>query len=76
MLEDTWHMDYMRRPEIGDSLFQGGPMWDNYPVYQTKPKTLKGEKVGLAEAIVSSILSSGKYLSVVENCKILALSSS
>ena len=36
----------------------GLPMWDNYPVFTTKPK--KEETVGLAEAITSSILSTGK----------------
>ncbi|KAI6693438.1 hypothetical protein NL676_021148 [Syzygium grande] len=33
-------------------------MWDSYPIFQTKPK--KEEKVGLAEAITSSILSTGR----------------
>lgn len=60
MLEDAFHMDYPRRSE--DSLFPGIsaglPMWDSYPVFLSKPK--KEEKVGLAEAITNSILSTGR----------------
>ncbi|KAB2619849.1 actin-related protein 9, partial [Pyrus ussuriensis x Pyrus communis] len=59
MLEDTWHMEFRRRPEMSDSLFPnmntGYPMWDGYPAFSAKPK--KEEKVGLAKAITSSILS-------------------
>lgn len=62
MLEDTWHMDFSRRSDLSDGLYpsnNGGlPMWDSYPFFQTKPK--KEEKVGLAEAITSSILSTGR----------------
>ncbi|XP_024026310.1 actin-related protein 9 isoform X2 [Morus notabilis] len=63
MLEDTWQMDFPRRTEMPDGLFPnsfnvGFPMWDNYPVFAAKPK--KEEKVGLAEAITSSILSTGR----------------
>ncbi|XP_065861767.1 actin-related protein 9 isoform X2 [Euphorbia lathyris] len=62
MLEDTWHIDYPRRPEISDSSYSGInvglPMWDNFPVFSSKPK--KEEKVGLAEAITGSILSTGR----------------
>ncbi|TMW88728.1 hypothetical protein EJD97_018189 [Solanum chilense] len=50
MLEDTWHMD-----------FPGGgayPMWESYPVFQTKPK--KEDIIGLAEAITKSILLTGR----------------
>ncbi|KAM1724116.1 hypothetical protein ACFX13_022657 [Malus domestica] len=61
LLEDTWHMEFPRRPEMSDSLFPnmntGYPMWDGYPAFSAKPK--KEEKVGLAEAITSSILSTG-----------------
>ncbi|XP_068326899.1 actin-related protein 9-like isoform X2 [Pyrus communis] len=61
MLEDTWHMEFPRRPEISDSLFPnmntGYPMWDGYPAFSAKPK--KEEKVGLAKVITSSILSTG-----------------
>ncbi|KAB2625609.1 actin-related protein 9, partial [Pyrus ussuriensis x Pyrus communis] len=59
MLEDTWHMEFPRRPEMSDSLFPnmntGYPMWDGYPAFSAKPK--KEEKVGLAKVITSSILS-------------------
>ncbi|GKU85787.1 hypothetical protein SLEP1_g410 [Rubroshorea leprosula] len=59
-LEDVW--DNPRRSDMSDSLFPGIsaglPMWDTYPVFSTKPK--KEEKVGLAEAITSSILSAGR----------------
>ncbi|XP_061990212.1 actin-related protein 9 [Rosa rugosa] len=62
MLEDTWHMEYPRRPEMSEGLYPsmnvGYPMWDSYPVYAAKPK--KEEKVGLAEAITRSILSTGR----------------
>ncbi|XP_022975057.1 actin-related protein 9 [Cucurbita maxima] len=62
MLEDTWHTEYSRRPDLPDNVYPGVnvnfPMWDTYPVYATKPK--KEENVGLAEAITSSILSTGR----------------
>ncbi|CAN1279603.1 Actin-related protein 9 [Linum perenne] len=62
MLEETWHIEYPRRPDISDSMYPGMnvglPMWDNYPIFASKPK--KEEKVGLAEAITGSILSSGR----------------
>ncbi|GKV18994.1 hypothetical protein SLEP1_g29295 [Rubroshorea leprosula] len=54
MLEDVWNMSDSQFPGISAGL----PMWDNYPVFSTKPK--KEEKVGLAEAITSSILSAGR----------------
>lgn len=61
MLEETWHTEYSRRPDLPDNVYPGVnvnfPMWDSYPVYATKPK--KEENVGLAEAITSSILSTG-----------------
>ncbi|XP_059274854.1 actin-related protein 9 isoform X2 [Lycium ferocissimum] len=50
MLEDTWQMD-----------FPGGgayPMWESYPIFQTKPK--KEDIIGLAEAITKSILLTGR----------------
>lgn len=63
MLEDTWNIDYARRPDIPDPFYPGAnigyPMWDSYPIFQTKPK--KEETIGLAEAIVSSILSTGRF---------------
>ncbi|PON98718.1 Actin-related protein [Trema orientale] len=62
MLEDTWQMEFPRRTEMPDGLFPavhvGLPMWDSFPIFATKPK--KEEKVGLAEAITSSILSTGR----------------
>jgi actin-related protein 8 len=51
MLEDTWNMEY-----AGGNAGVG--IWDSYyPVYPTRLK--KYDNVGLAEAIVSSILSTG-----------------
>ncbi|KAL6650446.1 hypothetical protein ACP70R_009371 [Stipagrostis hirtigluma subsp. patula] len=54
MLEDTW--------QTSDSLYQGGNgglgMWDSYPMFPTRLK--KFDNIGLAEAIVSSILSTGR----------------
>ncbi|KAF4380509.1 hypothetical protein G4B88_011755 [Cannabis sativa] len=62
MLEETWQMEFPRRSEMQDGFYPavhaGLPMWDNYPVFANKPK--KEEKVGLAEAITSSILSTGR----------------
>ncbi|XP_050374907.1 actin-related protein 9 isoform X2 [Argentina anserina] len=62
VLEDTWHMEYQRRPEMSDGLYPsmnvGYPMWENYPSFSAKPK--KEEKLGLAEAITRSILSTGR----------------
>lgn len=62
MLEDTWHLDFPRRSDISDGLYPGMnvglPMWDTYPVFTARPK--KEEKVGIAEAITSSILSTGR----------------
>lgn len=64
ILEDTWHMEFSRRPEMSDGLYPsmnvGYPMWESYPVFAAKPK--KEEKVGLAEAITRSILSTGRFL--------------
>ncbi|CAI0559176.1 unnamed protein product [Linum tenue] len=62
MLEETYHIEYPRRPDLVEGMYPGMnvglSMWDNYPIFSSKPK--KEEKVGLAEAITSSILSSGK----------------
>ncbi|XP_038722899.1 actin-related protein 9 [Tripterygium wilfordii] len=62
MLEDTWNMEYPRRPDMSDGLYPGSnaslPLWESYPVFPSKPK--KEEKVGLAEAITTSILSTGR----------------
>ncbi|KAK4482806.1 hypothetical protein RD792_009976 [Penstemon davidsonii] len=60
MLEDTW--DFPRRPDMSDGYYPGSsgfyPMWDNYPVFQSKPK--KQDNIGLADAITKSILSTGR----------------
>ncbi|XP_059650895.1 actin-related protein 9 [Cornus florida] len=62
MLEDTWHMEFPRRTDMSDGFFpgiNGGlPMWDSYPVFETKQK--KEDNIGLAEAITKSILSTGR----------------
>ncbi|CAL1411140.1 unnamed protein product [Linum trigynum] len=62
MLEETYHIEYPRRPDLVEGMYPGMnvglSMWDNYPIFSSKPK--KEEKVGLAEAITSSILSSGR----------------
>lgn len=67
MLEDTWHPEFSRRSDMSDGLFAGMnvglSMWDSYPVLPSKPK--KEEKVGLAEAISSSILSTGRHMSSI-----------
>lgn len=59
MLEDTW--DFPRRPDISDGYYAGSggffPMWENYPIFQAKPK--KQDSIGLADAITKSILSTG-----------------
>lgn len=61
MLEDTWQVEYPRRPD-GSDLYPGFnvgvPMWDSYPLFANKPK--KEENLGLAEAITKSILSTGR----------------
>ncbi|KAK8448455.1 hypothetical protein SEVIR_7G016900v4 [Setaria viridis] len=53
MLEDTW--------QTSDSLYPGGNggygMWDSYPTFPTRLK--KFDNIGLVEAIVSSVLSTG-----------------
>ncbi|XVF62913.1 hypothetical protein PTKIN_Ptkin09bG0046700 [Pterospermum kingtungense] len=62
MLEETWHIEFPRRSDMPDGVYPGInvglPMWDNYQFFPMKPK--KEEKVGLAEAITSSILSTGR----------------
>ncbi|KAK9137521.1 hypothetical protein Sjap_008115 [Stephania japonica] len=62
MLEDTWHAEFPRRSDLSDNIFPGGNgglyMWENYPIFPTKLK--KEENLGLAEAITSSILSTGR----------------
>lgn len=60
MLEETW--DFPRRSDMSDAYYSGGggyfPMWENYPVFHTKPK--KQDCIGLADAITKSILSTGR----------------
>ncbi|KAF5179960.1 Actin-related protein [Thalictrum thalictroides] len=62
MLEDTWHTEFPRRSDMPDGLFLnsngGSSMWENYPVFSKRLK--KEENLGLAEAITSSILSTGR----------------
>ncbi|KAL5214805.1 hypothetical protein ABZP36_003957 [Zizania latifolia] len=54
MLEDTW--------QTSDSLYPSGNggfgMWDSYPMFPTRLK--KFDNIGLVEAIISSILSTGR----------------
>lgn len=54
-------MEFPRRPDISDNSYPGStvglPMWESFPFLQNKSR--KEEKVGLAEAITSSILSTG-----------------
>ncbi|MFS7926003.1 hypothetical protein Hanom_Chr04g00291811 [Helianthus anomalus] len=63
MLEDTWHIDFPRRPDVSDGLYSGinNPlqMWDNYPYMSNQQK--KEDNIGLADAITKSILSTGNY---------------
>ncbi|KAJ4888787.1 Actin-related protein 9 [Raphanus sativus] len=52
MLEETWNMDF------AGSGNMGLPVWDSFAASPLNPK--KEEKIGLAEAITSSILSAGR----------------
>ncbi|KAL5701975.1 Actin-like protein arp9 [Ranunculus cassubicifolius] len=54
MLEDTWHLDYSNGGGGGGGL----STWDNYQTLSTRLK--KVDNLGLAEAITSSILSTGR----------------
>ncbi|KAL0414352.1 UNVERIFIED_CONTAM: Actin-related protein 9 [Sesamum radiatum] len=60
MLEETW--DFPRRTDMSDGYYPGTsgffPMWENYPIFQAKPK--KQDSIGLADAITKSILSTGR----------------
>ncbi|KAG9441478.1 hypothetical protein H6P81_017332 [Aristolochia fimbriata] len=62
MLEDTWHMEFPRRPDLSDGFYAninvGLNMWENYPVFPSRLK--REDNLGLAEAITSSILSTGR----------------
>ncbi|KAM7279388.1 hypothetical protein ACFE04_006522 [Oxalis oulophora] len=57
MLEDSWQPEFPRS-ELYPGMTVGLPMWDSYPIFRAKPK--KEEKIGIAEAVTSSILSSGR----------------
>ncbi|XP_020261397.1 actin-related protein 9 isoform X2 [Asparagus officinalis] len=61
MLEDTWHMEFPRRPDMSDGMYYGSTgglnIWDNYPVF---PRLKRDDNLGLADAITSSILSTGR----------------
>ncbi|MED6131593.1 Actin-like protein arp9 (SWI/SNF complex component arp9) [Stylosanthes scabra] len=58
MLEEPWHMEYTRPDTFYPNVGGGLPMWESYPIFSTKPK--REEKIGLAEAISSCILSTGR----------------
>lgn len=64
MLEDAWHMEFPRRSDMPDGLFlstNGGlSMWDNYSAFPSRLK--KEDNLGLAKAITSSILSTGRCI--------------
>lgn len=70
MLEDTWHVDFPRRPDVSDGYYQGisNPlqMWDHYPYMSNQQK--KEENIGLALAISKSILSTGTTLPILLIC--------
>ena len=64
MLEDT-SLEFPRRPDMPDDMYFGvsGGLntWENYPVFPTRLK--KDDNLSLADAVVSSILSTGNLLS-------------
>ncbi|XP_076945698.1 actin-related protein 9-like isoform X1 [Bidens hawaiensis] len=66
MLEDTWHIDFPRRPDVSDGFYAGvnnNPlqMWDNYPYMSMSNQQKKEDNIiGLADAISKSILSTGR----------------
>ncbi|KAL9262999.1 DNA repair protein RAD5B-like protein [Drosera capensis] len=61
MLDDSWPIEYMRRPD-SDAFFPamsgGYPMWESFPLFTARPK--KEENLGLAEAITKSIRLTGR----------------
>lgn len=61
MLEDT-SLEFPRRPDMPDDMYFGvsGGLntWENYPVFPTRLK--KDDNLSLADAVVSSILSTGR----------------
>lgn len=54
---------------MSDGMYYGGNgglnMWENYPVFPTRLK--KDDNLGLADAVTSSILSTGNLLTVIIN---------
>lgn len=62
-------MEFPRRPDMSDGMYYGGNgglnMWENYPVFPTRLK--KDDNLGLADAVTSSILSTGNLLTVIIN---------
>lgn len=67
MLEDSWHIESQRRPEMSDVMYTnmngGVSIFDNYPAF---PMNHKGvDNLGLAEAITRSILSTGNALCIL-----------
>lgn len=55
MTDDTWRSENSDNMYLGSN--SGTTMWDGYPIFPTRNKWM--DKVGLAEAITSSILSAG-----------------
>lgn len=66
MLEETSHLEFPRRADMSDGLFLSGNgglnMWENYPVFPTRPKE---DNLGLAEAVTSSILLTGRIFCIL-----------
>ncbi|CAN6461554.1 unnamed protein product [Victoria cruziana] len=62
MLEDTLHSEFPRRADLPDAFLLGGNgglnMWDSYPASTARLK--REDNLGLAEAITSSIMSTGR----------------
>ncbi|KMZ70546.1 Actin-related protein 9 [Zostera marina] len=56
MTDDTWRSENSDNMYLGSN--SGTTMWDGYPIFPTRNKWM--DKVGLAEAITSSILSAGR----------------
>ncbi|KAF3793622.1 Actin-related protein 9 [Nymphaea thermarum] len=58
---DTLHSEFPRRSDLPDAFLLGGNglnMWDSYPVATARLK--REDNLGLAEAITSSIMSTGR----------------
>lgn len=67
MVEDPWHIDFPRRPDMTDTFYSnvniGLPLWESYPVFSAKREKVENI-VGLADAITESILSAGNCFSL------------